>query len=130
MRAYRKLYFRKKFIECLFIPAVDISTCVHSNQYMVFVGPLGWLAMGNLRCFPSILPLLASIWLTSLNIFTLGGFGCLTPFSLMWVSSSFWGGLNKIGSLFGSFLGLAYLVKMSNYMAVFAICILGWTLLS
>ena len=86
--------------------------------------------MVNLRCFLSILPLLASIWLTSLNIFTLGGFGCLTPYSLMWVSSSSLGGLNKIGSLFSSFLGLAYLVEMSNFMAVFALCILGWTLLS
>ena len=40
------------------------------------------------------------------------------------------GGLNKIGSLFSSFLGLAYLVEISNFMAVFALCILGWTLLS
>ena len=40
------------------------------------------------------------------------------------------GCLNKIGSLISSFLGLAYLVKMSNFMAVFALCILGWTLLS
>ena len=51
-------------------------------------------------------------------------------FSLMWVSSSFWGGLNKIGSLFSSFLGLTYLVEMFNFMAVLALGILGWTLLS
>ena len=87
MGAYRNLYFRKKFIECLLIHAVDISSCIHSNHYVVFVGPLGCLVIGNLRCFPYD-PLVASIWLTSLNIFTLGGFGCLTPFSSMWVSSS------------------------------------------
>ena len=34
-----------------------------------------------------------TIWLTVLSIFTLGGFGCLTPISLMWVSSSSWGGV-------------------------------------
>ena len=92
MGAYRKLHFRKKFIECLLINAVDISSCIHSNHYMVLVGPLGCLAIGNLRCFCCD-PLVASIWLTSLNTFTLGGFGCLTPFSLMWVSSSSWGGV-------------------------------------
>ena len=85
--------------------------------------------IGNLRCFLCA-PLVASIWLTSLNIFTLGGFGCLTPFSLMWVSSSSWWCLKKIGSLFSSFLGLAYLVEMSNFVAVLALCILSWTLLS
>ena len=84
MGAYRKFHFRKKFIECLLIHAVDISSCIHSNHYMVLVGSLGCLAIGNLRCFPCG-PLVASIWLTSLNIFTLGGFGCLTPFSSMWV---------------------------------------------
>ena len=48
--------------------------------------------MGNLRCFPSLnFPLLASVWLTTLSIFTLGGgFGCLTPFSSVWVPSSSW----------------------------------------
>ena len=40
------------------------------------------------------------------------------------------GDLNKIGSLFISFLGLAYLVEMSNFMAVLGHGILGWTLLS
>ena len=39
-------------------------------------------------------------------------------------------GLNKIGSLFSCFLGLAYIVEMSNFMAVFTLGILGWTPLS
>ena len=77
MGAYRKLHFRKMFIECLFIHAVDISTCIHSNNCMVFVGSLGVVGCGKFEMLPPILPLLASIWLTSLNIFTLGGLGCL-----------------------------------------------------
>ena len=36
--------------------------------------------------------------------------------------------LNKNGSLFSSFLGLAYFVEMSNFMAVLALGILSWTL--
>ena len=83
--------------------------------------------MGNLRCFPL---LSASIWLTSLSIFTLGGIGCLDSIFINVGVIIILGGLNKIGSLFSSFLGLAYLVEMSNFMAVFALCILGWTLLS
>ena len=38
--------------------------------------------------------------------------------------------LNKIGSLSGSFLGLVYLVEMSNFVAVLALCILSWAFLS
>ena len=41
MGAYRKFHFRKKFIECLFIHAVYINSCIHSNHYMMFVGSLG-----------------------------------------------------------------------------------------
>ena len=85
--------------------------------------------MGNLRCFPSILPLLASIWLTNL-IFTLGGFGCLTPIFINVGVIIILGSLNKIGSLFSSFVGLAYLLEMSNFMVVLALCILSWTLMS
>ena len=83
--------------------------------------------MGNLRCFPH---LSASIWLTSLIIFTLGGFGCLNSIFINVVVIIILGCLNKIGSLFSSLHGLAYLVEMSNFMAVFALCILGWTPLS
>ena len=92
MGAYRKLHFWKKFIESFLIHAVDISTSIHPDHNVVVVGPLGWFAMGNLRCFSSLnFPLLASIWLTTLSILTLGGgFGCLTPFSSMWVSSVSW----------------------------------------
>ena len=92
MGAYRKLHFRKKFIECLFIHAVYISSCVHSNHYMVLVQSLGVFGDWEFRCFP-FGPLVASIWLIVLSIFILGGFGCLTPISLMWVSSSSWGGV-------------------------------------
>ena len=54
-------------------------------------GPLGSVSIGNLRCFPCG-QLVAPIWLTVLSLFTIGGFGCLTPFSLMWVSFLLWGG--------------------------------------
>ena len=37
------------------------------------------------------------------------------------------GSLNKVCSLFASFLALAYLVEMSNFMTVFAHSILAWT---
>ena len=40
------------------------------------------------------------------------------------------GALNKVGSLGSSFLALAYLVEMSNFMASLALGILGWTHLS
>ena len=63
MGAYTKLYLWKKFIESFLIHAVDISISIHSNHNVVVVGLLGWLTMGNLRCFPSLnFPLLASIW--------------------------------------------------------------------
>ena len=53
MGAYRKLYCRKQFIECLFIHAVDISTCIHFNHYVVFVGSLGVAGYGELEMFSS-----------------------------------------------------------------------------
>ena len=106
MGAYRKLYFWKKFIEFFLIHAVDISTCIHSNHNMMVVGPSGWLTMENLRCFPSLtFPLLASIWLTTLSIFTLeGGFGCLSPFSSMWMLSSSWGLWTRLALCLALFL--------------------------
>ena len=51
MGAYRKLYFRKKFIECLLIHAVDIGTCIHSNHYMVFVGSFGVAGCEEFKMF-------------------------------------------------------------------------------
>ena len=51
MGAYRKLYFRKKFIVCLFIHAVDISTYIQSNHYMVFVGSLRVAGYGKFEVF-------------------------------------------------------------------------------
>ena len=124
MGAYRKLYFRKKFIECLFIHAVDTSNCIHSKHYMVFVGSLGVFDYGKFEA----LPLHSSP--VGLNIY---------PWWI-WLSDSVfidvsviiilgWC-LNKTDSLFSSFLGLAYLVEMSNFVAVLALCILSWTLLS
>ena len=85
MGAYRKLHFWKKFIESVFIHAVDISTSIHPNSDVVVVGPLRVACYGKFEVFPFIeLFLLASIWLTTLSIITLGGgFGCLTPFSSM-----------------------------------------------
>ena len=92
-------------------------------------GPLGCVAIGNLRCFPSG-PLVASIWLIVLSIFTLGGFGHLTPnFIDVGVNIILGWCLDKIGSL-GPFPGLAYLVEVSYFVTVLALGILSWTFLS
>ena len=58
---------------------------------MVFVGSLGVCDNWEFK----VLSLWSSVGsnMIILSIFTLGGFGCLTPFSLMWVSSSSWGGV-------------------------------------
>ena len=130
MGAYRKLYFRKKFIECLFIHAVDISTCIHSNHYMEFVGSLGVAGYGKSEVLP---PHSSSVGLNMVNKFK-----HIYPWWI-WLSDSIFvdvgviiilGGLNKISSLFSSFLGLAYLVEMSNFMAGLTLGIPSWTLLS
>ena len=77
---------------CLFIHAVYISSCVHSDHYMVLVGSL-WV-FGNWE-------------FEVLSLWSPGGFNMvsclkhiypwwiwlLTPISLMWVSSSSWGGV-------------------------------------
>ena len=79
--------------------------------------------MGNLRCFPSLnLPLFKHIypwwiWLSD-SIFI--NVGIIIPL----------GALNKVGSLGCSFLALACLVEMSNFMTSLALGILGWTLLT
>ena len=82
MGAYRKLHFWKKFIECFLIHAVDISTYIHSNHNMVFVGLSRVACYWKFEVFPlSDFPLLAAVWLTNLSIFTLGGgFGCRLHF--------------------------------------------------
>ena len=114
MGAYRKLYFRKKFIECLLIHAVYISFCVHSDHYMVLVGSLGvfgnwefevlslWSPGGfnMVNCLKHIYPWW--IWLSHSNLIDVG-----VIIILGWC-------LDKIGSL-GPFLGLAYLVEVSYF---------------
>ena len=127
MGAYRKLYFRKKFIECLLIHAVDISSCVHSDHYLGFVGSLGVLGDWESRV---------------LSQCSTGGFNMLKHIYPWWIRLSDsilmdvsviiilgWC-LNKIGMLPGPFLGLAYFVEVSNFVEVLALCILGWAFLS
>ena len=129
MGAYRKLHFGKKFIECLLIHAVDIGSCIHSNHYVVLVGPLG--------LFDKWEPEVRSLW-------SLGGFNMINYLKniypwWIWLSHSIsfdvgviiilgWC-LDKSGSLSGPFLGLAYFVEVSYFMTVFALCILSWTFL-
>ena len=117
MGAYRKLHFRKKFIECLLIHAVYISSCVHSNHYVVLVGSLGvfgdwefqvfylWSPGGfnMINCLKHIYPWW--IWLSHSNFIDVG-----VIIILGWC-------LDKIGSL-GPFLGLAYLVEVSFFVTV------------
>ena len=128
MGAYRKLHF-KMFIECLFIHAVYISSCVHSDHYMVLVGSLGVCGDWELKV---------------LSLWSPGGFNminCLKHIYLWWIwlsHSNFldvgviiilgWC-LDKIGSL-GPFPGLAYLMEASYFVTVLALCIFSWTFLS
>ena len=122
--AYGKLHFRKKFIECLFIHAVYISPCIHSDHYMVFVGSLGvcgnwefkvlslWSPGGfnMINCLKHIYPWW--IWLSHFNFIDVGVF-----IILGWC-------LDKIGSL-GPFLRLAYLVEVFYFVTFLALCILA-----
>ena len=58
----RAVLLEKKFIECLFIHAVYISTSVHSDHKVVFVGALRVACYWELQVLPSLnFPLLASI---------------------------------------------------------------------
>ena len=129
MGAYRKLYFGEKFIECLFIHAVYISSCVHSDHQMVLVGSLGvcgdwefkvlslWSPVGSnminylKHIYPGRIQLSDFIFIHVGVIFTLG-----------WC-------LDKIGSL-ASFPGLAYLAEVSNFVTFLALCIFSSTFLS
>ena len=83
--------------------------------------------MGNLRCFSSV----------GLNM--INHFKHIYPWRWIWLSDSIFinvgvifvlGALNKVGLLGGSLLALAHFVEMSNFMASFALGILGWTPLS
>ena len=129
MGEYRKLHFRKKFTECLFIHAVYISSCVHSDHWMVLVGSLRvcgdwefkvpslWSPVGSnmINYLKHIYP--GWIWLSDSIFIDVG-----VIFILGWC-------LDKIGSL-ASFLGLAYLVAVSFFVTFLALCIFGWTFLS
>ena len=53
--------------------------------------------------------------------------GCLTPIFINVSVIIILGALNKVRLLGGSFLALAHFAEMSNFMAVFALGILGWT---
>ena len=129
MGAYREFHFREKFLESLFIHAVYISSCVHSDHQMVLVGFLGvcvdwkfevfslWSPGGSnmvnylKHIYPWWIWLSDSIFIDVSVIFILG-----------WC-------LDKIGSL-ASFLGLAYLVEVSYFVTFLALCIFSWTFLS
>ena len=132
MGAYRKLYFKKKLIECPFIHAVDISTCIHTNHYMVYLGSSRVAGYWKFEVF-------SLIELSPVGFNMVNYLKRTYPWWWIWLSDSIFidvgviiilGALDKVGCLFGSFLALAYLVEMSNFMAVFALGILGWTPLS
>ena len=115
MGAYRELHFRKKFIECFLIHAVDISSCIHSNHYVVLSWSIG--VFGNWE-------------LEVLSLWSLGGFNMVNYLKhiypwLIWLYHSIfidvgviiilgWC-LDEIGSLSGPFLGLAYFVEVSYF---------------
>ena len=132
MGAYRKWYFWKNFSESFFIYAVDISTSIHSNHNVVAVGPSGVAHYGKFK----VLPL---IEFSSVGLSTINQFKHIYPWRWIWLSDSIFinvgviiisRALNKVGSLGGSFLALAYLMEMSNFMTILALGILGWTPLS
>ena len=129
MGAYRKLYFWKKFIESVLIHTVDISTRIHSNHNVVVVGPSGVACYRKFEVFFLIKS--SSVGLNMINHFK-----HIYPWRWIWLSDSIFikvgviiilGGLNKVGSQGGFFLTLAHFVEMSNFMAFFALGILGRT---
>ena len=129
MGAYRKLHFRKKFIESFLIHAVDISTSIHPDHDVVVVGPLGVAHYGKLEVF-------SLIEFSSVGLNMINHFKHIYPWKWIGLSDSIFinegvvivfGTLNKVGSLGGSFLALAHFVEMSNFMTVFALGILGRT---
>ena len=131
MGAYRKLYFWKKFIECLLIHAVDISTSIHSNHNVMFVGPSGVAHYGEVEVF-------SLIEFSSVGLIMINYFKHIYPCRWIWLSDSIFinvgviiilGALNKVGLLGGSFLTLAYFVEMSKFMTSLALGILSWALL-
>ena len=127
--ACREFHFREKFLESLFIHAVYISSCVYSDHEMVLLGSPGvyvnwefkvlylWFLGGS-----NMVNYLKHIyhWWIELSDSILIDVGVI--FILGWC-------LDKISSL-ASFLGLAYLVEVSYFVAFLALCILGCTFLS
>ena len=130
--AYRKLYFRKKFIESVLIHAVDISTNIHSNHNVVVVEPSGVAHYGKFEVF-------SLIEFSSVGLNMINHFKHIYPWRWIWLSDSIFinvgvivilGALNKVGLLGDSSLALAHFVEMSNFMASLALGILSWAPLS
>ena len=79
------------------------------------------------------------IQFSSVGLNMINHFKHVYPWRWIWLSDSIFinavviiilGALNKVGSLGGSFLALAYFVEMSNFMTGLALGILSWALLS
>ena len=128
MGAYRKLYFWKKFIKSFLIHAVDVSTSINSNHDVV-VGPSGVACYGKFEVFSLIK--FSSVGLNMVNhfkhIYPLGWIGLSDSIFIDVGVIIVLEALNKVGLLGGSFLALAHFVEMSNFMAVYALGILGRT---
>ena len=116
-------------MECFLIHVVDISTSIHSDHNAVVVGA-SWVAhYGKFEVF-------SLIEFSSVGLSMINHFKHIYPWRWIGLSDSIFidvgviivlGALNKVGLLGGSFLALAHFVEMSNFMAVFALGILGRT---
>ena len=122
----------KNFIESFLIHVVDIGTSIHPDHKVVVVGPLG---VAHYRKFE----VLSLIEFSSVGHNMINHFKHIYPWRWIGLSDSIsinvdviiiLGALNKVGSLGGSFLALAHFVEMSNFMADFALGIIGRTPLS
>ena len=96
---------------------------------LVVVGLLGVAHYGKLEVF-------SLIELSSVGLNMVNHFKHVYPWRWIWLYDSIFinvgviiilGALNKVGLLGGSLLALAHFVEMSNFMAVFALGILGRT---
>ena len=128
MGTYRKLHFCKEFSEYVLIHAVDISTCIHSDNDVVVVGHSRVACYGKFEVF-------SFIELSPVGVNMVNHFKQIYPWWIWLPVSNFinegviiiLGDLNKSGSLGGSFLALAHFVEMSNFVTFFALGILSRT---
>ena len=114
-----KLHFRKNFLKCLVIHAVDICTSIHSHYQVVVVGALKVAHYGEFQ-------VLSLIELSPVGFNMINSLKLIYP-GWIWLSMSIFIdvgviiiilGLNKIGPWFiASFLALAYTVVVSYFMA-------------